>query len=178
MRMMAMLATALCALAACGPAPSGGTTSSTGATAAPAAAAASAAAKYAGPSDEQSDTADNFMKTVMQPTAETLWNSVGFVIDASGEHDLAPKNDEEWAAVGYRADALIQVLQGLRNAEFRWDPDNTWNGFIDGVIAAANENKAAADAKSVDAMYEAGERLDKACEACHDHWEKGQEGGP
>jgi hypothetical protein len=138
--------------------------------------AAPAKPRYVGPTAEQAVTAQNFMKTVMEPAAETLWRSVGFITDKDGEHDLSPKTDEDWAAIGPRADTVVQVLEGLRDASFKWDPDNTWNSFIDQTIAAVNENKAAGASKSVDAMYDAGEKLDKACDLCHAHWEKGEQG--
>jgi hypothetical protein len=183
MRSIAILTASLLVLAACDRTPDEPdrpTTPPT--TTAPEAAPAPPAETQAGAPDEtalappteaQAEAALAFMNGVMQPTAEELWGSVGFIIDASGEHDLSPKSDEEWQAVVGRADAVIDLAEGLKNAAFAWDPD-TWSAYCDEVIAAAEANRRAAEAQSVDAMYEAGELLDRACESCHLHFEEGE----
>ncbi len=136
----------------------------------------SSAASLAPPTEEQALAAQTFMKTTLEPAAEELWNSVGFIIDASGEHDLSPQTDEEWAAVETRVDTLEIFLDGLKQANFAWDA-STWSGYVDEVIEAAEANRLAAELHDVEAMYVAGERLDTACESCHLHFEEGEEAG-
>ena len=39
------------------------------------------------------------MEMVIDPAAEVVWESVGFVITADGEQEVLPRNDAEWAVV-------------------------------------------------------------------------------
>ena len=39
------------------------------------------------------------MQSMVAPSAQGLWDSVGRVSDAKGTRDLEPKSAEEWAAV-------------------------------------------------------------------------------
>jgi hypothetical protein len=137
------------------------------------AASAQSAPSVAPPTEEQATAAQEFMKTTLEPAAEQVWNSVGFIIDETGEHDLAPKTPEDWTAVEAKVEALEILVEGLREANFVWD-EATWGGYVDGVIEAAEANRLAAIDQDVEAMYVAGETLDKACESCHMHFEEGE----
>jgi hypothetical protein len=132
-----------------------------------------ARAALAPPTEAQAEAAQLFMTGAFEPAAEEVWNSVGYIIDADGEHDLSPRTVEDWNKVLGRVDALEGLAAGLKNAAFAWDPD-TWSTYCDLVIAAAEENRRAAEAHDVEAMYEAGEHLDRACESCHMHFEEGE----
>lgn len=116
------------------------------------------------------EAAQAYMEGVMEPTAETLWNSVGYIITEEGEQDLSPKNDEEWAEVVARAEALMNVAEELKTVPFRWQDDD-WDQYAQGIKDVAEMNRQAALHQSIDEMYDAGEVLDKACEACHQHYE-------
>ena len=39
------------------------------------------------------------MLTVLEPAAEAYWDAVGWIIDETGEQEIAPANPEEWEAV-------------------------------------------------------------------------------
>ena len=40
-----------------------------------------------------------FMEHVLNPAATVIWRVNGTVIDATGEHDLSPKSDDDWEQV-------------------------------------------------------------------------------
>jgi len=46
------------------------------------------------------------MISILEPAAEVYWDASGSVIDSTGIHELAPRTDEEWAAV-WRAALVI-----------------------------------------------------------------------
>src|SRR3954471_4223204 len=48
------------------------------------------------------------MQSIVAPSAQGLWDSVGRVSDAKGTRDLEPKSDEEWAAVRRHAVSLME----------------------------------------------------------------------
>ena len=39
------------------------------------------------------------MQTVMEPAAEVYWDSVGIIVDHTGEHQIEPITTEDWDAV-------------------------------------------------------------------------------
>lgn len=40
-----------------------------------------------------------FMEHVLSPAATVIWRVNGTVIDATGEHDLSPKSDDDWEQI-------------------------------------------------------------------------------
>ncbi len=48
------------------------------------------------------------MQSMVAPSAQGLWDSVGRISDAKGTRDLEPKSDEEWAAVRRHAVSLME----------------------------------------------------------------------
>src|SRR3954464_12903754 len=53
------------------------------------------------------------MQSMVAPSAEGLWDSVGRVSDAKGTRDLEPRTDAEWAAVRRHAVALMETTNLL-----------------------------------------------------------------
>ncbi|KAJ8135355.1 hypothetical protein OY671_011432, partial [Metschnikowia pulcherrima] len=50
-----------------------------------------------------------FMEHVSTPAATVIWRVNGSIIDASGEHDLAPKTDADWELVVTGAATLAEA---------------------------------------------------------------------
>src|SRR4026207_2351319 len=48
------------------------------------------------------------MQSMIAPSAQGLWDSVGRVSDAKGTRDLEPRSDGEWAAVRRHAISLME----------------------------------------------------------------------
>src|SRR4029078_3650620 len=65
----------------------------------------------AGPQPEfrTTTTIKDIMDSIVDPSADELWESVATTVDATGVHDKYPQTDEEWKAV--RRDA-IRLLEG------------------------------------------------------------------
>ena len=138
-------------------------------------------------------TIQDLMDAEIDPAADFLWGSVGFVSTKDGTEDKRPRTDKDWDTVRNQAIILIEatnllVLPGriVATAGSKLDPsevagiedpkdiqkaiDANQRGFIGyahGLYDAAAEILKAIDAKDVARMDAAGERLDAACEACH-----------
>src|SRR5262249_16390165 len=53
-------------------------------------------------------TVREIMQSVVAPSAQGLWDSVGTISNAKGTVNLAPKTDEDWAGVRRHAVALVE----------------------------------------------------------------------
>ena len=51
-------------------------------------------------------TIQQLMAQDVQPTADVYWKSVQFISDETGDHDIFPRTDEEWASVKAAATRL------------------------------------------------------------------------
>src|SRR5678815_2533493 len=65
-------------------------------------------APAAGPPFRATSTIRELMQSMIAPSAQGLWDSVGRVSDAKGTRDIEPRSDEEWAAVRRHAVALME----------------------------------------------------------------------
>src|SRR5687767_12282538 len=54
--------------------------------------------------------ADNklLMQAILDPAADGLWESVGWVITAEGTQEIYPRTDEEWTAVRNAAVTVVE----------------------------------------------------------------------
>jgi hypothetical protein len=133
----------------------------------------------------------DLMQSIVDPNADELWNSVSIVITAKGTEKKFPRTDEEWKAVRGHAVTLVEATnlimmpnrhvgypgQKADNPDYERSPDEieamitkdraTFLTKLQGLREAATKMLAAVDAKNVAAVDEAGDGLDKACEACH-----------
>jgi hypothetical protein len=136
------------------------------------------------------------MVTAVDPNADFIWESVSAVINREGETETRPRTDEEWVAVRNRALMLAEAgnllkvrgrtvapakpipglapeppgpddlpfpkIEGLVNAN-RAAFESFAQQLTDGALVALR----AADARSVEGLYEAGDAIYQACENCH-----------
>jgi len=131
------------------------------------------------------------MKSVVEPSADFVWDSVATIVTAKGTEHKQPRTDEEWDEVHKRAIALVEATNLLLipnrhvakpnekadNPEFERDPKDieammtkdraTFLNHIADLRKAAQTMLAAVEAKDVNAIDANGEGLDKACEDCH-----------
>jgi hypothetical protein len=139
-------------------------------------------------------TIKDIMDSVVDPSAEFLFESVAEIADEQGIREKAPQTDEEWKEIRLRAIALVEapnllVMNGRavarpgeksQNPQVELQPeqiqallDADHHGFIDRAKVlqdAAVLALKAADDRNKDALFSACEQLDKACENCHTHY--------
>ena len=106
------------------------------------------------------------MEMVIDPAAEVVWESVGFVITADGEQEVLPRNDAEWAVVRNSAMTLAESGNLLMIGD-RAKGEGPWMIMSRSLVEAGKATLQAVEAKDVDAVFAVGERLYNACETCH-----------
>ena len=111
------------------------------------------------------------MNGIVMPNATRVYDSVGSVTTAAGVEDIAPKNDEEWSAVGDSAASLVEagnlMLSGDRVLD-RGEWVRMTRAFQDAGQAALK----AASGKDVDGMFIAGGDLAMSCDKCHERYQR------
>ena len=141
-------------------------------------------------------TVRDIMQSVVAPSAQGLWDSVGTISDARGTFNLEPKTDADWAAVRRHAVALVEstnllVIPGrhvahaaaetlkaddadpgseLPPAEIEKRVSASWPAWV--AMAHALHDSAtsmldAIDKKDVASLESRGSDLDAVCETCH-----------
>jgi len=121
----------------------------------------------------------DIMNSMMMPSAAGVWNAVATVTDQTGVHEYRPKTDDDWNAVIAWAIELAETpnvlmipgrkrcIGGAIPAAFRTD----FNRKAREVGEAANIALIAARKHDADALAEAGERIDVACDECHERYQ-------
>ena len=138
-------------------------------------------------------TIQEIMDSEVDPSADFLWGSVGFIATVKGVEDKQPRTDKEWVAVRHNALTLVEatnllVMDGRLVAHEGKPLDEeekggiedpkeiqkaieekraAFIGFAHGLQDAGMQMLKAIDSKDIVAMGVAGEKMDAACEACH-----------
>jgi hypothetical protein len=131
------------------------------------------------------------MESIIDPSADVLWNAVQTVIDSEGVHDSFPKTVEEWLEVRH---AVVRIIEGTnllrmpgRDAAPAGTKSETpgveleppeisalirknrkqFDAFASALQVLGIEALRAADAKNVDLLSDVGGRMEPVCEGCH-----------
>ncbi len=108
----------------------------------------------------------DLMLNVLDPAADTIWESVGTIIDAEGTHEREPKTDDEWA--GVRAGAIQLAESGnLLMLPSRSGGSEEWIAQARALIDASTRAMKAIDAKDKDALFTIGGDIYDVCTNCH-----------
>jgi hypothetical protein len=139
-------------------------------------------------------TIKDLMDSIVDPSADDVWNAVTTTLDQQGTDKKEPRTDAEWATVRRGAVRLVEsanllMMPGrhmarpgeksttpgveLEPAEMETlvnqDRPN-WNQRARALQGVALEVLQAVDARSPARLFDAGDRLDAACENCHRHY--------
>ena len=125
-----------------------------------------AAAQAGGPAYNTSLNVTQLMNLVLEPASDILWDSGGWVLDASGYEELYPTTDEGWAYV--RAQAAIVVEAGNMLAlPGRAEDNDAWLIYAQGLSEAGVLAMEAAATHNEEDFFQAGAQLYSVCTACH-----------
>jgi cytochrome c556 len=141
------------------------------------------------------------MKYMIDPVADNIFNAVGTTVTKRGVVDVEPKTDEDWDKIRIGAISLAEaasLLKVRRPFTPPGDENNStgpdavelspaqimtkverdpveWNARIEALRNVALEALDVARRKDVAELWDVGENLDKACEACHrSYWYPGE----
>lgn len=136
-------------------------------------------------------TIKDIMDSMVDPSADVVWESVATIVSAKGIEDRVPKTDEEWTNVRRGAIRVVEganllMMPGRRVARpgekseapgVELEPEEievninkdraTWNKLAKELHDASLGALQAIDAKNAEAVMDAGEKIDNACENCH-----------
>ena len=115
------------------------------------------------------------MTWVLDPAADVIWGSAGFVITEAGVEDLAPATDAGWAQVRHSAavvaasSKLLLLPEALPAAA---GERPAWEEFAGGMARIALQAEQAAVDRDADALFAIGGRLYNVCVACHQVYDR------
>jgi hypothetical protein len=143
------------------------------------------------PAFDTGRTVKEVMKAMVEPAADTLWNSVATNVTTTGTDVKAPQNDKDWLNVRREAIVLIEAMNlvtmpGRHMAPAGTKSDNPGSELepeqIEALVTQDREAFTkfaftlqdtavaalkAIDAKDTEALSSAGGDIDMACESCH-----------
>ena len=108
----------------------------------------------------------DLMAHLLDPAAEAIWDSAGFVITEEGEFSLKPKNQEEWDKVLYGAKVISESAFLLSRPEISKNRKD-WIA-VSGLLKVVGDKAfEAAERQDVEELFKVGADLYQVCVACH-----------
>jgi hypothetical protein len=142
------------------------------------------------------------MKDLIDPVADNIFNAVRSTVTRQGIVDVEPRTQEDWDKIRIGAVSLAEGASLLRirrpftppgeennstgpnavelsaaeiTAKVERDPVE-WNARIEALRNVALEALDVVKRKDVNELWDVGENLDQACEACHrSYWYPGED---
>lgn len=112
-------------------------------------------------------TIQQLMAEDVQPTADIYWESVQYISDETGEHEIFPRTDEEWARVKDAATRLGEFGTLLQSPGYAEGRGEDWLQFSRSLVEVSKLAEQAAEEKSTDKVFEVGGTVYSVCSACH-----------
>ena len=108
----------------------------------------------------------DLMLNVLDPAADGIWDSVGFIMTPEGTFEKVPTTDDEWA--GVRAHAIQLAESGnLLMLPSRSGGSAEWITEAKALIDASNRAIKAIEAKDKAALFTIGGDIYDVCTNCH-----------
>lgn len=111
------------------------------------------------------------MNGIVNPAATVVFESVSSTSSERGIEETFPRNDAEWAAVGDAAAALGEA-GNLLMLEGRAVDTSDWMTMSRALVEAGRQVQLAVDAKSPEAVLNAGGVVYTACDNCHKRYQR------
>ena len=123
-------------------------------------------------SSEDGSEVHDLMAYVLDPAAEAIWDSAGFVITEEGETNLAPTNQEGWDKVKHGAKVISESSYLLSMPERAVDQAQ-WVALSMALKGMGEKAFKAAENEDSEDLFEIGAELYQLCVACHQiYWIK------
>tara|TARA_Y100000590_G_scaffold275359_1_gene309149 strand:+ start:14340 stop:14771 length:432 start_codon:yes stop_codon:yes gene_type:complete len=114
----------------------------------------------------------DLMAYILDPAAEVIWDSAGFIITEEGETNLAPTNQEEWDRVKHAAKVISGSSYLLSRPEVVADKTQ-WVSLSIALKGVGEKLFEAAENKDSESLFKTGAELYQVCVACHQvYWIK------
>lgn len=106
------------------------------------------------------------MQSVIDPTADEIWDAVRTIITKDGVEEIRPKTAEEWDAVRNHAVALAESGNLLMMVP-RAKDGGEWMQRSRELVDTSERAVRAAQARNADELFTAGGDIYQACSNCH-----------
>ena len=111
-------------------------------------------------------TMQELMLHVLEPAADGLWSTAGWVEDREGYRELYPTTEEGWEHVVASA-ATVAESGNLLALPGRAFDNDAWMVYAEGLTAAGFRAMAAASTRNKEDLFQAGADIYSVCSACH-----------
>jgi hypothetical protein len=111
------------------------------------------------------------MAGITMPAAYVVFDSVATIVSKEGVEERQPRTDEEWAAVGAGAAALIESANLLLMGDRPVDQGD-WVKMTQAMADAGREALKAVESKSPQGILAAGETINMSCDNCHEKYQR------
>ncbi len=111
-------------------------------------------------------TMQELMAFVLEPAADGLWSTAGWVEDRDGYRELYPTTDEGWEHVVASA-AMVAESGNLLTLPGRALDNDAWMIYSEGLTQAGFRAMAAAVTRNKEDLFQAGADIYSVCSACH-----------
>ena len=112
------------------------------------------------------------MAYVLDPAAESIWDSAGYVITEEGEVNLAPTDQEGWDKVKNGAKVISESSYLLSMPERALD-QTQWVALSMALKGMGERAFKAAENEDAEDLFKIGAELYQVCVACHQtYWIK------
>lgn len=111
-------------------------------------------------------TMQELMLHVLEPAADGLWSTAGWVEDRDGYRELYPTTDEGWEHVVASA-AMVAESGNLLTLPGRALDNDAWMIYSEGLTQAGFRAMAAAATRNKEDLFQAGADIYSVCSACH-----------
>ena len=113
------------------------------------------------------------MTAIVGPAGDSVFGAVSTVVTAQGIEEKAPQTDAEWQALGASAAVLVEAANMLQ-AEGRAVDRGDWITYSKTLGETAAVALKAAETKNAKGVFDSGEAIYGACDACHRKYERTQ----
>ena len=114
-------------------------------------------------------TMHDFMVWNLEPAADVIWDSAGFVVTAEGETDLQPTTEAGWNGVRHAATVVADGGNLMLTPPYTV-AERDWQDYATGLIDAGLKARDAAIAQDAEALFDAGGQVYNVCRACHNRY--------
>ena len=121
----------------------------------------------------------DIMNAIVVPSSTVIFGSVATVTDATGVHEYKPQTDDDWNKVFANGVMLAEaanllMVPGRQRCLGGGIPVANraeWNVMARELLEAGTEALVAAKKHDPDGISDAGERIDVACDECHERYQ-------
>lgn len=108
-----------------------------------------------------------FMAHVLEPAADTLWRSAGWVLDEKeGYYELYPTDDEGWQQAENQAAMIVETGNAMMVPGRAYD-NGSWITYSQAMSTVGLSLMKAAEEKNKEDLFQGGAQLYSVCTACH-----------